>query len=166
MTRRGAIALLALLAPGCGFRLRRWDWAAAVQAVRVEVDRSIDLDDDLLSALRSAGVSTADGDADVIVALANQRDERRSVVATRSGRAAEYELSLQIEFTVFDAEGEALTPTRTLRSERVVRLDRDNIVGSSEEQALVERELRDDLIGRMMRALGALSKARAAATAR
>lgn len=163
MTRRSAAALVAFLVGGCGFQLRRWDLGAAFQAVRVQAGRGVDLDRDLLQALESAGVRVADEAeaADAVVALAAQGAERRSAVAARSGRTAEYELSLQVQFAVACADGEELAPARVLRSERTVRLDRDHIVGSSEEQALVEREMRADLVGRMMRALGALSRTQA-----
>ena len=162
MTRRAAVALLALLASGCGFQLRRWDVGSAFQSVRINAERGVDLDRDLRQALESAGVAISE-DADVTVSLARQRAERRSAATTRTGRTAEYELSLQIQFAVAGAEGEEIAQARVLRSERVVRLDQDHIVGSSEEQALVEREMRADLVQRMMRALGTLSRARSAA---
>ena len=160
MTRRSAAALFAFLAGGCGFQLRGWDLGTVFQAVYVQAGRGVDLHRDLTQALESTGVRVAeDADgADAVVALSAQRAERRSAAATRSGRTAEYELSLEVRFAVAGADGEELAPTRVLRSERVVRLDRDHIVGSSEEQALVEREMRADLVGQMMRALGALSR--------
>ena len=162
MTRRAAAALLALLAGGCGFQLRRWDVGSAFQSVRINVARGVDLDRDLNQALESAGVVISE-DADVTVSLASQQAERRSAATTRTGRTAEYELSLQVQFAVAGADGEEIAAARVLRSERVVRLDQDHIVGSSEEQALVEREMRADLVQRMMRALGTLSRARSAA---
>ena len=165
MTRRGAVALLAFVAAGCGFRLRRWNIGAAFQSARIDADRSVDLDGDLAQALESVGVPVASGEAEVVLTLTQQRDERRRVVANRVGRAAEYELALQVEFAVSGSNGEQLAPARLLRSERVVLLDRDNIVGSSEEQALVQREIRNDLVDRMMRTLGTLSRGPNAAPA-
>lgn len=162
MTRRAAAALLAFFASGCGFQLRRWDVGSAFQSVRINAGRGVDLDRDLSQALESAGVAISE-DADVIVSLTSQQAERRSAATTRTGRTAEYELSLQVQFAVADADGEEIAAARVLRSERVVRLDQDHIVGSSEEQALVEREMRADLVQRMMRALGTLSRARSAA---
>lgn len=162
MTRRAAVAYLACLAGGCGFQLRRWDVGSAFQSVRINAGRGVDLHRDLSQALESAGVAISE-DADVIVSLANQRAERRSAATTRTGRTAEYELSLQVQFAVAGADGEEIAAARVLRSERVVRLDQDHIVGSSEEQALVEREMRTDLVQRMMRALGTLSRARSTA---
>ena len=67
-------------------------------------------------------------------------------------------MSLQVNFSVESASGETLAEASELRSERVARLDRDNIVGSSEEQALLVTEMRTDLVGRMVRVLGTLSQ--------
>ena len=157
MTRRGAISLLALAAAGCGFRLRRWDIAGTLGTVRIDADRSVDLDRDLRQALTAAGVRVVEGAADIVVALDRQRASQRSVAVTGAARTSEYELALQVDFALADGEGEELAPARLLQSERVVRLDRDNIVGSSEEQALLRAEMRQDLIGRMLRALSALA---------
>ncbi len=158
MTRRSLCLSLAVLAAGCGFRLRTWELAAAFDTVRIEADSSVDLHRDLARALRSAGVRVVEADGEVVVDLSGQRDQRRSAAVTGSARAAEIELALDVAFAVAASDGRELIPSRVLRSERVVRLDRDNIVGSSEEQALLAAEMRDDLVGRMVRTLGALAQ--------
>lgn len=161
----GLFWAVALLVVGCGFHLRTWDLGTAVQAIHIDADPTVDLDRELAQAIRSANVRlTADAaDADVVVKLTRQRQNRRSATVT-AGRAAEYEMSLSIWFALESAGGEVLTAASELTSERVARLDRDNIVGSSEEQALLVREMRADLVDRIVRVLGARSRAVAAAT--
>ena len=161
--RRAVLAatLAAVLAvPGCGFHLRTWDLAGTFDAVRIDADASVDLDRELAQAFRAANVrvAQADADADIVIRLREQREARRNVSVTAGGLAAEYEMALQISFGVVSDDGEALAGMRELRSERVARLDRDNIVGSSEEQALLAAEMRTDLVGRIVRVLGALSQ--------
>ena len=46
-----------------------------------------------------------------------------------------------------------------MRAERTYRLDQENIVGSREEQSLIVREMRSDLVQRIIRSLGAVSRA-------
>ena len=145
-------------AAGCGFQLRTWDLATAFQTARIEADHGVDLDIDLARALESAGLRIVDADAEVVVRLSDQRDEWRSVSVTRGARTAEYELALQVRFAVNDGQGGELAAATLLRSERVARLDRDNLVGSSEERRLLAAEARDDLVGRMVRALDTLSR--------
>ena len=158
IARASALCLVAVLASGCGFHLRTWDLAVAFETASIDADGSVDLDRDLAQALRSAGVRVVEADADVVLQLADQRNERRNVAVTSAGRAAEYELTLEVEFGVIGKDGQELAAMRLLRSERVARLDTDNIVGSSEEQALLTTEMRNDLVGRMLRTLGAIGE--------
>ena len=146
------------LAAGCGFQLRTWDLATALETARIEAGHGVDLDIDLVRALESAGVRVVDSDAEIVVVLSDQRDDWRSVSVTRGARTAEYELAVQVTFAVNDGGGEEIAPPRVLRSERVARLDRDNLVGSSEERRLLAAEARDDLVGRMVRTLDTLSR--------
>ena len=154
--RAAVLGVVAALAVGCGFQLRSWDLAVAFETARIDADRSADLGRDLAAALRSAGVRVVEANADVVLELADQRSERRSGAVTSAGRAAEYELALEVSFGVVGGDGQALAATRLLRSERVARLQGDNIVGASEEQTLLIAEMRNDLIGRMLRSLGAI----------
>lgn len=160
MTRAAWVGtwLAMLVSAGCGFQLRTWELASAFETVRIEADHGVDLDLDLGRALESAGVRLVDSEADVVVRLSDQRDDWRSVSVTQGARTAEYELALQIGFRVTDQEGNELAPGRVLRSERVARLDRDNLVGSSDERRLLAAEARTDLVGRMVRTLDALSR--------
>ena len=58
-----------------------------------------------------------------------------------------------------------LVPTRTMRAERTYRLDIDNLIGSREEETLIVRELRADLVQRVVRSLGRVAE-RARGTSR
>ena len=147
-----------LVLVGCGFQLRTWSFASAFETARIEAGHGVDLDLDLARALESAGVRLVDSEADVVVRLSDQRNDWRSVSVTRGVRTAEYELSVQVRFRVTDREGNELAPPRVLRSERVARLDPDNLLGSSDERRLLAAEARDDLVGRMVRTLDTLSR--------
>ena len=160
MTRSAWVGawLVTLASAGCGFQLRTWDLATTFETARIEADHGVDLDLDLARALESVGVRLVDSDAEVVVRISDQRDDWRSVSVTRGARTAEYEMALQVTFAVDDRNGDELAAARVLRSERVARLDRDNLVGSSEERRLLAAEARDDLVGRMVRTLDTLSR--------
>ena len=160
MTRTAWVGtwLAMLVSAGCGFQLRTWELASAFETVRIEADHGVDLDLDLGRALESAGVRLVDSEADVVILLSDQRDHWRSISVTQGARTAEYELALQVGFRVMDQEGNELAPERLLRSERVARQDRDNLVGSSDERRLLAAEARTDLVGRMVRTLDMLSR--------
>lgn len=154
----GALAFGLLI--GCGFHLRTWNLADAFERVRIEADDSVDFQRELVEALESTGVQVVDAHADLVLQLARQQRERRNVAATRTARASEFELSLQVQFTVMASDGDELAATQVLRSERSVPLQ-SNLLGSSAEQALVVEELRSDIVGQMLRTIAALARATA-----
>ena len=154
----------AMLAGGCGFQLRTWDLAGLERVQVVGGDAPL-LRRELARALTQTGVvvTQAGRDADVIVHLSGERESRRAASVTGGARVAEYEMTLSVSFGAHDAQGQELIPSRTLRAERTYRLDVDNLIGSREEETLIVRELRGDLVQRMVRSLGrAAERTRAA----
>lgn len=173
MTRRGLrllatglLLLAAVAAPGCGFQLRSWDVGSSIEAARVSASARNPMQAPLERALQQAGVRLveATGDATVVIELLDARQARRSISVSGRGRAAEYESTLGVRYRVTDATGNELIPAQWLERVRVFRVDRDNLVGSSEEQALLEREMRSDLVQQILRALNAVAPVRSAAT--
>lgn len=160
-----ATAVLAML-PGCGFQLRSWDLSAAFASASVVATEEVTVDEALTRALGYSGVEVLEKGGDVVLRLSEEREERRSAAVTAAGRAAEVELTLEVSFAVEDADGQELAPERNLRVARVQRIDVDNIVGSSEEEALLREEMRQELASRMVRSLAMLAQTRADADAR
>lgn len=167
MRRRAVLALALAPLAGCGFQLRRWDLGTAFETVHVASGRGVDLHRELGPALAQAGLRAlpSAGGADLVIQLSRQRQSQRSG-AIVGGRAAEVELGMEIAFSVAGADGKVLVPERLLSAERRASMDRDNLVGSSAEQELLRREMRDDLVARMLRALGSLAEAEADADQR
>ena len=167
MRRRAALLLALAPLAGCGFQLRRWELGAAFKTVHVASGRGVDLHRELAPALAQAGLRAlpSAAGADLVIKLSRQRQDRRSG-AIVGGRAAEAELGLEIAFAVSNADGKVLVPERVLNAERRASVDRDNLVGSSAEQALLRQEMRDDLVAQMLRALGVLAEAKADADQR
>lgn len=109
--------------------------------------------------LKQAGVEERpDNEASIIVDLLDQRNERRSISTGGSTRAAEYEVSYAVHYRILDAAANELAAPTWIERQRVYRIDADNIVGSSEEQALLESELIQDVVGQIIRAMDAVSR--------
>ena len=151
---------MSTLVSGCGYHLRAWDLNTAFERAHVEADNSVNFSRELARALELAGIGLVDEpkDADVVVALTNQRESRYLVSVTGQARAAQYAMTLEVSFAARDRDGKTLLALQSLRAERVFFLDRSNIVGASEEQALLLREMRTDLVGRILRSLGSISR--------
>lgn len=153
----------ALLCTACGFHLRSWDLTSSVSSAHVaSIGRNL-LAEPLRKGLDQAGVEVSDlaSEAELVVELVEDRNERRSASVTGRARAAEYELTKAVRFSVHDTvQGEArvLIEPRWVETTRVFRVDADNIVANSEEQSLLESEMVNDLVQQVIRVLNAVSQ--------
>ena len=156
---------LAALFTSCGFHLRTWELDGNIETAKITSNLRNPVADPLGRALKSAGVEVVgSGGADVTIDLLSDRTSRRAVSVTDQARAAEYQTTLTVVYTVQDAEGNALASSRSVSASRIYTVDRDNIVGSSEEQALLQREMVDDLVQQIIRGVNALVTAAPAGT--
>lgn len=152
--------LVLAIAGGCGFHLRTYDLDTSVTSVHVSPSGANLATEPLEKSLRQAGVTlapTAD-EAELVVELLQDRSDRRSVSVTETTRAAEYETTIGVRYAVQKADGTVLIPPRWIEATRIYRVDRVNLVGSAEEQVLLEREMVNDLVQQILRALDAASR--------
>ena len=159
--RQGVIiVLLGILVSGCGFQLRTWDLEGNISSAQVTANARNPVAEPLALALRSAGVDLVEGAGtpDVVIELLNDSTSRRSVSVTDQARAAEYETSLRVRYTIRDGDGNTLLQPTNLEASRIYEVDRANLVGSSQEQALLQREMVSDLVQQIIRGLDAVTR--------
>ncbi len=144
---------------GCGFQLRSYDFEGSVESYALIGKTNSRVADALQRTLSQLDVARVEPEtATLVVTFLDQRNERRSVSTAGQARAAEYEVNYAVRYRIDDNQGNELAPPIWVERERVYRIDRDNIVGSSEEQALLERELVQELAGQIVRAMNAVSR--------
>lgn len=169
MSRRSRIpgtvllaGLVVALVAGCGFQLRGSDLRSSVARAYVDAAPRHTYEEPLRAALSRAGAEVIDAPAAdaLVVELFDERRDRRSISVSDSAVAAEYEVIVGVRYGVRDGAGARLIEPHWLERSRVYRADRDNILGSSEERALLEREMQQELIQQIIRALDALASAR------
>lgn len=159
------VCLSVLLLTGCGFHLRTWDLEGNVDSARITANARNPLAEPLGRALKSSGVELVErGTPDLLIELLADRRGRRSVSVTDQARAAEYETSLQVQYAVRSPDGATLIEPRWVRARRIYTVDRDNLVGSSEEQALLEREMVNDLVQQVIRGINTVVRDQAGAS--
>lgn len=155
--------VLLLVAPsvltGCGFQLRSWDLGEAYQSVGLESSGRFDIEPDLRRALSQTGVPVVESGAELVLVLLNADEELRTASVSGNARTAEYELIQRVRYAIRGADGELLAQPANLRASRRYFLDRGNLVGSNEEQALLRREMRTDLVQQIMRVVNTVSRA-------
>jgi len=159
MLNRAVWVCVMLTLASCGFQLRSYNFSGAVERYALTGKTQLGVAQPLRKGLRQAGLQEVGlSEAELIVELLDQRRDRRSVSTAGRAAAAEYESSYAVLYRLLDGQGEELAPANWVERERVFRIDSDNIVGSSEEQALLERELMTDVVGQIIRAMGAVSR--------
>jgi LPS-assembly lipoprotein len=154
------IALVSVLA-GCGFQLQgSADSVAVLTTLDVSATQTYgELVTNVERTLTQQGIAmNPEGGADYRLHLLGERATRRSVSTTNQVSVAEYVLLLAVDFELFDRAGDRLLPLTTISVERVYSFDRGSFVGSSEEEALLSREMQADIIQQILRRLEASLK--------
>ncbi|MDP6376117.1 MAG: hypothetical protein QF921_08685 [Pseudomonadales bacterium] len=158
------VLVLILTVNGCGFHLRGWTLESNIGSAHVVTDGRNFLAQPLRQALSSAGIDTTGGSAsDVTIRLLDQRNDRRNASVGAGVRVAEVETTLAVQFAIDDVQGARLVTPRWIEGTRILFIDRSNITGSSEEQVLVEAEIRNDLVQQIVRSLDIALENRAGA---
>lgn len=141
-----------LLLSACGFQLRGAgiDNGMSLDALHVSAQNNHSpTRQQVLDALRSNGVSVR-GSAPYHLQLLAEPQYRRAVSSGSRSAPAEYELRQELVFQITNSAGQPLVGPETLSAQRAYVSDRDNLVGSSEEEALLQREMRQDLTRQLM----------------
>jgi len=160
-----ALAVLLLSGSGCGFQLRSWQLGNGYESVGLDVRggfRSarggLEMAEQLGRALEQTGVPVLTSGAELVLELIDSDEELRTASVSGTARTAEYELIQRVRYAVRTADGGYVAPPATARASRRYFLDRGNLVGSNEEQSLLRRELRAELVQRVMRVLNTVSR--------
>ncbi|HAR31245.1 MAG TPA: hypothetical protein DCR65_06955 [Gammaproteobacteria bacterium] len=156
-----AIALLVLSVGACGFQLRGADLRSSVARVHLESSARHSFTAPMRLALVQSGVEVLPErvpDA-LTLDLIDERRLRRSISVSEAAVAAEYEVRVAVRYAVRAGDGAVVQEPLWVERERVYRVDRDNILGSSEERTLLEDEMRDELIRQIIRTLDVLDGA-------
>lgn len=156
------IVLLTLLLSGCGFHLRGEgaDHIALGSIHVTATDAHGEMQRALEQALREAGVKLVDAaSAPYTVKLLSERRTRRSVATTSDVRVAEYGLKLEVHFELTDQAGKTVIAPTSLSTQRIYRFDNSSLVGNSEQEDLLNREMRRDIASQIIRRIDATLRA-------
>lgn len=147
-----------LLLSACGFQLR----GSGVDNIALDelhvsaLDSHSQTHRQLVEALQDSGV-TVRSSAPYHLQLLDEPRQRRAVSYSRGSTSAEYEMSHQLRYQISNTAGQILVGPETLSTYRAYVRDKDNLAGSNEEEALLQREMQQDLTRQLMLRMSRLS---------
>lgn len=153
-----AVLGTSLLLSACGFHLR----GTGVDSVKLD-ELSVSARNSygptyqsVLEALQINGVDVRTS-APYHLQLLDEQKNRRAVTYTYRSTPAEYELTSELTFQISDRQNRPLVGPETLSTQRVYVNDKDNLIGTSEEEDLLHREMLQDLTRQLMFRLSSIS---------
>ncbi|WEN43322.1 LPS-assembly lipoprotein LptE [Thauera sp. GDN1] len=151
----------ALLASGCGFRLRG-PQALDFATVHINTPPETELGAQLRRLIATSGTTTVTEDAEQAEArlqiLSNNRG-REILSLTGAGKVREYQLTQTLRFQLLDKAGKPLIPPTSLSARREYTFDDSQVLGKEQEEALLYRDMQNDLVQQMMRRLATARRA-------
>ncbi len=157
---RAALLAAALLLVGCGYHLRGASVETSIPSAYVRGSEGVEVTEDLKRALRQSGVQILDAgtDATVTIDLMQQTQSTRTLSYTDRATTAESQLELAIRFKIVGSAEKELLPERWARATRTYLVDTNNLVGSNQQQVLMDTELKTDVVQQIMRSVNAAGR--------
>jgi LPS-assembly lipoprotein len=158
----GALPALgaALIASGCGFRLQGAGQVLPFDRFHTTIAANTLVGGDLRRAVRASGAQVVERpeEADVVLRLLAESENREISAFSPGGRPREYALRLRVQYRFQDATGRPLAPDDEITLQR--RLGATLGTVNLEEAELLYRDMRSDLVQQLMRRLAALKPRR------
>ena len=153
----GALGAAALLLSGCGFRLRG-PQALDFATVHISVPEQSEFGAQLRRLVATTGTTRVEEDAAKAEArlqiISNDRG-REILSLTGTSQMREYQLVQSLRFQLLDRAGKALIPPTSLTARREYTFDDSQVLGKEQEEALLYRDMQNDLVQQLMRRLAA-----------
>lgn len=157
------MSVFASLVTGCGFQLRGvTELPALLKTTYLAAEPApADFVDALRSALRESGATLVEQPVPTgaVLKILNVSDERRVLsVNAVTGKVQEYELHYSVRFALADGGGKTLIEPQLVNLTRDFRFSETEVLGKSEEEAQLKREMRRELVQQLLRRIIAQTK--------
>jgi LPS-assembly lipoprotein len=171
MQRRDALSAFAVIAArvvvpvalpvaltGCGFTLQGSSTTLPFERFHTTIPANTAVGGDLRRAVRASGAEVLERpeQAQVVLRLLAEAEERDIGAFSTTGRPREYVLRLRMQLRITDGAGRSLVPDAEIALRR--RLAVSDALGTynADEAALLYRDMRNDLVQQLMRRLASL----------
>ncbi len=149
------LGLLLIMTGSCGFHLRgHISLPEIFQPILVRDKGATDITQLLKQTLVNSQVKLVDSaqSASSIITVYSQSINRRAI-AVRGKEIKEYEVQLNVSFAVHQANGKQLGESHNISTIRRYSFNNDQVLGSNNEQQILIREMREDIVRQILRRL-------------
>lgn len=121
------------------------------------VDKNTELVRVLKRALKTSNIKIVDTQqqAQAVLNISNEKQERRILSVDTQGRAREYEINYQISFSVGTDENSFLIAEQTINLQRDYLFDAEDVLAKSREQETLLKDMQQDMVRLIMSRLQA-----------
>lgn len=150
--------MLALLTAGCGFQLRG-SYALPYESLYLAMPDYSVIGANLKRLIRASGstrLASTTNDAQATLLPGAEYRDRVILSVSGTGRISELRLRYLYNYRVVDAKGRDLVPPSKVELIRDLTYDDSNVLAKQDEEALLWRDMENDLVQQLMRRLAAV----------
>jgi len=148
------VVLLLATLQGCGFHLRgSAELPAYISPIYLSgVGAHDPLRREIRQIFAGADVQLTEdpSEANSVLKVSKQKQDRRVLSVDNRGNVAEYEIHHAVEFELLDSAGKQLMEHQSVGAQRAYENNDTEILGKNKEESLLRRDLRLDLIRRVV----------------
>lgn len=155
-----AVLAMAVLASGCGFKLRGSAQLPFSTAYVVGASGS-SLGANLVRSLTGNGKTLASkaADADVVIRLDKESRAKDILALSGGGKVREYRLRHQVTLSVENSGGQELLAPATITTTRDFSYSDQQVLAKESEEALLYRDMEQDILRQIQRQLAYIKRA-------
>ncbi|MGB2833208.1 MAG: LPS assembly lipoprotein LptE [Methylotenera sp.] len=153
------ILLLSATLAACGFQLRG---VANLSFKTIFVQGStLSISRELNQSFKTNGIQVVNKveDAEILIEMLNETNEKRILSLSGGGVVREYELNYRVSFRTRDPASEAWSVPQTVQVRRDFSYNDNALLGKLDEEARLNTDMRSDAIREIMRRLSAIKLA-------
>ena len=151
------VLLAAALLAGCGFQLRgtaalpfnsMYVQAASTSVFAIQLKRAV-------VSGSGARITERPEQAEVILQILSELQEKQILSLTGGGRVSEYQLRYRVSFRLTDSKNREHIPTSEILLRRDYTYNDSQVLATESEEALLYRDMRTDAVSQLVRRLQA-----------
>ena len=160
------LCLLVVALTGCGFQLRG-PKPLAFKTIYLEMSPYSELTGDLKRQIKTSGTTEVVDrreDAEVRFVVLQENREKAILALGPTGTVREYQLRLRFQFRLQDKAGKEVMSLQEINITRDITFNDSIVLAKEQEEALLYRDMQNDLVQQISRRLAAVRMTPVAAT--